>query len=131
MITLNPFLSFSLLFFSIFTHLLLFLSSLSSVVFSSLPPSLVFPFISHLFLSLPPSSLPPSLPSSLSSSLQTRASIEKYLLEKSRIISQAPGEGNYHVFYYLLAGADRELRRDLKLLPLNQYHYLTQVVMEI
>ena len=55
------------------------------------------------------------------------ASIEKYLLEKSRIISQATGERNYHVFYYLLAGADVELRRELKLLQLNQYHYLTQV----
>ncbi len=54
------------------------------------------------------------------------ASIEKYLLEKSRIISQAPGERNYHVFYYLLQGADSELHKQLALLELDQYHYLTQ-----
>jgi myosin-9 len=54
------------------------------------------------------------------------ASIVKYLLEKSRIISQAPGERNYHVFYYLLAGADSQLRRSLHLLKINEYHYLTQ-----
>ena len=56
------------------------------------------------------------------------ASIVKYLLEKSRIISQAAGERNYHVFYYLLAGADSQLRRSLNLLQINQYHYLTQVI---
>ena len=55
------------------------------------------------------------------------ASIVKYLLEKSRIISQAPGERNYHVFYYLLAGADAQLKRSLNLLDINEYHYLTQV----
>ena len=57
----------------------------------------------------------------------TRASIEKYLLEKSRIVSQSPEERNYHVFYYLLAGADPELKDKLKLLDINQYSYLTQV----
>ena len=56
-----------------------------------------------------------------------RASIEKYLLEKSRIISQAPEERNYHVFYYLLEGADPELKRKLKLGVIDDYKYLTQV----
>ena len=55
-----------------------------------------------------------------------RASIEKYLLEKSRIISQAPGERNYHVFYYLLQGAEADLQKQLQLLDLNKYQYLTQ-----
>jgi myosin heavy subunit len=55
------------------------------------------------------------------------ASIEKYLLEKSRIVSQAPGERNYHVFYYLLVGADAELKKKLKLLDINEYSYLAQV----
>jgi len=59
--------------------------------------------------------------------LPSRASIEKYLLEKSRIISQAPEERNYHVFYYLLEGADLELKRKLKLGVIDDYKYLTQV----
>lgn len=54
------------------------------------------------------------------------SSIEKYLLEKSRIISQAPGERNYHVFYYLLNGANPALKTKLHLLPPDQYHYLGQ-----
>ena len=72
--------------------------------------------------SLPPPSLPPPPPPPPS-----RASIEKYLLEKSRIVSQAPDERNYHVFYYLLVGADLELKKKLKLLDIGDYNYLTQV----
>ena len=59
--------------------------------------------------------------------LPHRASIEKYLLEKSRIVSQAPGERNYHVFYYLLSGADAETKAELQLMDMDKYEYLTQV----
>ncbi|XP_062521055.1 unconventional myosin-IXa-like isoform X2 [Corticium candelabrum] len=54
------------------------------------------------------------------------ASIEKYLLEKSRINFQAEHERNYHVFYYLLAGADEALRKSLWLKKPDYYHYLNR-----
>nr|XP_009921972.1 PREDICTED: unconventional myosin-IXb isoform X4 [Haliaeetus albicilla] len=36
------------------------------------------------------------------------AVVEKYLLEKSRLVSQEKDERNYHVFYYLLLGVNEE-----------------------
>ncbi|XP_075064447.1 unconventional myosin-IXa isoform X3 [Mixophyes fleayi] len=54
------------------------------------------------------------------------AYVEKYLLEKSRLVYQEQQERNYHVFYYLLAGASEEEKAEFHLdLPEN-YHYLNQ-----
>lgn len=55
------------------------------------------------------------------------AKIEQYLLEKSRIVSQAPDERNYHIFYCMLAGMSREERQKLSLHDATNYYYLTQV----
>ncbi|XP_053672693.1 unconventional myosin-IXa-like [Anopheles nili] len=52
------------------------------------------------------------------------AVVQKYLLEKSRIVSQGHYERNYHVFYYLLSGATDTERDALHLLPADKYHYL-------
>uniref|UniRef100_A0A9J7Z3A6 Myosin IXAa n=1 Tax=Cyprinus carpio carpio TaxID=630221 RepID=A0A9J7Z3A6_CYPCA len=55
------------------------------------------------------------------------AYVEKYLLEKSRLVYQEHNERNYHVFYYLLAGASEEERTLFHLKKPEEYHYLNQV----
>ncbi|KPI99696.1 Myosin-IXa [Papilio xuthus] len=54
------------------------------------------------------------------------AVVQKYLLEKSRICSQGRNERNYHVFYYLLAGASEQEREQLHLLSVDKYNYLSK-----
>lgn len=54
------------------------------------------------------------------------AKITQYLLEKSRIVTQAPGERNYHVFYELLGGLSEVDRTKYGLLDADKYFYLNQ-----
>uniref|UniRef100_M4AWA0 Myosin IXB n=1 Tax=Xiphophorus maculatus TaxID=8083 RepID=M4AWA0_XIPMA len=62
----------------------------------------------------------------LESGVVRGAVVEKYLLEKSRLVSREKNERNYHVFYYLLLGASEEERTEFKLLPPEEYFYLKQ-----
>ncbi|KAJ8410105.1 hypothetical protein AAFF_G00211460 [Aldrovandia affinis] len=44
----------------------------------------------------------------------------------NRVVRQNPGERNYHIFYALLAGADRDHRELYFLTEPESYHYLSQ-----
>ncbi|RMX66415.1 hypothetical protein KXD40_002070 [Peronospora effusa] len=51
------------------------------------------------------------------------AKCETYLLEKSRVVSIAEGERNYHIFYQLLAGLPSQERKEFGLDPDCKYRY--------
>lgn len=59
------------------------------------------------------------------------AKITEYLLEKSRIVTQASEERNYHVFYEMLRGLPTEQREKYGLLTPEKYFYLNQVCNDV
>ncbi|XP_064471543.1 unconventional myosin-Va-like isoform X2 [Ornithodoros turicata] len=54
------------------------------------------------------------------------ANMRTYLLEKSRVVFQAPDERNYHIFYQLCASADLDELQDLQLGSQTMFHYTNQ-----
>ncbi|XP_063003177.1 unconventional myosin-IXb isoform X2 [Elgaria multicarinata webbii] len=62
----------------------------------------------------------------LESGIVRGAVVEKYLLEKSRLVSREKNERNYHVFYYLLLGVSEDERKEFHLKQPEDYFYLNQ-----
>ena len=64
-----------------------------------------------------------------SSGVIAGAKITEYLLEKSRIVTHAAEERNYHVFYELLKGLRTEDKERYGLTTAENYFYLNQVIL--
>ena len=54
----------------------------------------------------------------------TGGQISNFLLEKSRVVMQNPGERNFHIFYQMCAGADQSLREACGIADTEYYSYL-------
>ncbi|XP_046371611.2 unconventional myosin-XVIIIa-like isoform X3 [Haliotis rufescens] len=50
------------------------------------------------------------------------ASIQVLMFEKNRIVRRPEGEPTFHVFYYMLAGVEAQLRNELQLQVLNEHN---------
>ncbi|XP_038654549.1 myosin-7-like [Scyliorhinus canicula] len=60
------------------------------------------------------------------------ADIDTYLLEKSRVVFQQPGERSYHIYYQILSGRKKELQ-DILMVSTNphDYHCCSQGVITV
>mmetsp|Transcript_11340 Transcript_11340/g.15837 ORF Transcript_11340/g.15837 Transcript_11340/m.15837 type:complete len:1488 (+) Transcript_11340:97-4560(+) len=54
------------------------------------------------------------------------SAMETYLLEKSRVVFQAKGERNYHVFYQICSGLDEDSLKSLGITEAEDFTYLNQ-----
>ncbi|KAL0992608.1 hypothetical protein UPYG_G00095660 [Umbra pygmaea] len=59
------------------------------------------------------------------------ANIDTYLLEKSRCVRQAKIERAFHIFYYMVAGAQGKLKEELLLEDFGSYRFLVSGHVEI
>ncbi|GMH86139.1 hypothetical protein TL16_g10445 [Triparma laevis f. inornata] len=59
------------------------------------------------------------------------ATMNHYLLEKSRVVNSTAGERNYHIFYQMCAGASAEEKRKLNLGDTKEYKILNQGSMTV
>jgi myosin heavy subunit len=46
------------------------------------------------------------------------------MLEKTRVVLDYPHEKNFHIFYYLMTGLDKELMKKLHLVGIQSHKYL-------
>lgn len=51
-----------------------------------------------------------------------------HVMNNMELLLQAPGERNYHIFYYMLMGMSAEQKKILSLGNAAQYNYLTMVL---
>ncbi|XP_065659055.1 myosin-10 [Hydra vulgaris] len=59
------------------------------------------------------------------------ANIESYLLEKGRLVRQAPEERLFHIFYQLLLGASPEVKKQFLLLDPKSYIFMSNGLVQL
>jgi myosin heavy subunit len=52
--------------------------------------------------------------------------LSSYLLEKSRLIFQSPGERNFHIFYQMTRGMDEQTKAKYYLQNAEYYNYINK-----